>query len=74
MLSVGVSAWLMERQERIADRELADGVGEAHFLAMKAAAANFYRLHIVPEAIGLKSSVMSGASLLYSVDEAALTA
>ena len=74
MLSVLVAGWLMVRQEAIADRALAAGEGDAVFLAMKLAAANFYRSNIVPEALGLKAAVFAGSSLLYSIPDEAFAA
>jgi alkylation response protein AidB-like acyl-CoA dehydrogenase len=69
MLAVAVAGWLMRRQENEADRMLAAGEGDPLFLSMKAAAANYYRSVCVPEALGLKSAAMTGASLFYSIDE-----
>ena len=41
---------------------------------MKRAAARFYLDQVVPEAGGLKAAALASAEVLYSVDEAALTA
>ncbi|MGH6781385.1 MAG: acyl-CoA dehydrogenase, partial [Sphingomonadaceae bacterium] len=70
MLSVAVAGWLMERQGRIA----AMTEGDPAFLTMKQAAARFYVNQIVPEAEGLKAAALSGADMLYAVDEAAFAA
>ena len=74
MLAVAVAGWLMRRQENEADRMLAAGEGDPSFLRMKSAAANYYRVVCIPEAIGLKAAAVTGASLLYSIDKEAFSA
>jgi hypothetical protein len=74
MLSVAVSAWLMKRQWDLASRQLDAGEGDPNFLEMKCSAATYYHEVVVPEAIGLYAAATNGAGLLYSFDEAALTA
>jgi 3-(methylthio)propanoyl-CoA dehydrogenase len=74
MLAVATAGWLMKRQADEAERLRASGEGDADFLAMKEAAADYFQTAIVPEAAGLKASALSGAGLLYSVDEAAFAA
>ncbi len=70
MLSTAVAGWLMARQ-----LAALDGFdGDPAFAAMKEAAARFYLDQVVPEARGLKAAALAGADVLYSVDEAALTA
>src|SRR5207253_2220889 len=70
MLSTAVAGWLLARQVTA----LADHDGDPAFAAMKRAAARFYFDQIVPEARGLKAAAMASAEILYSVDEAALSA
>ena len=70
MLSTAVAGWLLARQVAA----LAGYDGDPAFAAMKRAAARFYLDQIVPEARGLKAAAMASAEILYSVDEAALTA
>ncbi len=70
MLSTAVSGWLLVRQ--VAALEGYDG--DPAFAAMKRAAARFYLDQVVPEARGLKAAATASADVLYSVDEAALSA
>jgi alkylation response protein AidB-like acyl-CoA dehydrogenase len=70
MLSTAVAGWLMAKQLAA----LADFDGDPAFAAMKHAAARFYLDQMVPEARGLKAAATASAAVLYSVDEAALTA
>jgi 3-(methylsulfanyl)propanoyl-CoA dehydrogenase len=70
MLSVAVAGWLLARQAAALDGH----EGDPAFAGMKRAAARFYLDQIVPEARGLKAAAMASAEILYSVDEAALTA
>lgn len=71
MLSVLTCGWLMARQLRIAEAQLATGGGDNEFLDMKIAAARFYLDQIVPEACGLKNAAMAPADILYSISEEA---
>jgi hypothetical protein len=70
MLSTAAAGWLMARQLTALDGH----DGDPAFAAMKRAAARFYLDQIVPEARGLKAAALASAEILYSVDEAALTA
>jgi alkylation response protein AidB-like acyl-CoA dehydrogenase len=70
MLSTAVAGWLMAKQLAA----LAGFDGDPAFAAMKHAAARFYLDQMVPEARGLKAAATASAAVLYSVDEAALTA
>jgi alkylation response protein AidB-like acyl-CoA dehydrogenase len=74
MLAVLVAGWLMVRQEIVADRLLAEGQVDPHFINMKIASANHFRAVIVPEAVGLKAAAMAGSSLLYFATDEAFTA
>jgi hypothetical protein len=67
MLSVAVSAWLMHRQRREAERMQAAGEGDPLFIGMKIAAARYYLECVVPEATGLKAAALDGALAAYSV-------
>jgi hypothetical protein len=70
MLSTAVAGWLMAKQVTALDGY----EGDPAFAAMKRAAARFYLDQVVPEARGLKAAATAPADVLYSVDEAALTA
>jgi alkylation response protein AidB-like acyl-CoA dehydrogenase len=70
MLSTAVAGWLMAKQLGA----LADFDGDPAFSTMKRAAVRFYLDQVLPEARGLKAAAMASAEVLYSVDEAALTA
>jgi hypothetical protein len=70
MLSTAAAGWLMARQ--VAALDSFDG--DPAFAAMKRAASRFYLDQLVPEARGLKAAALASAAVLYSVDEAALTA
>ncbi|MEA3041414.1 MAG: 3-(methylsulfanyl)propanoyl-CoA dehydrogenase [Sphingomonadales bacterium] len=74
MLSVAVAGWLIGRQDEAAARMLADGQGDPRFLAMKRAAAAYYRAAVVPEAAGLEAAATAGADILYAIDDETLTA
>jgi 3-(methylthio)propanoyl-CoA dehydrogenase len=70
MLSTAVAGWLMAKQLAA----LEGFNGDPAFAAMKRTAATFYLDQVVPEAQGQFSAAMARADILYSVDEAALTA
>jgi alkylation response protein AidB-like acyl-CoA dehydrogenase len=75
MLSVLVAGWLMDRQERVADKLLAGGEGEPLFLGMKLAACSYFRAAIVPEAVGLKGGAVEASHhLLNAVPDEAFAA
>jgi len=65
MLSVAVAAWLMHRQEAVADVMLKDGAGDPLFVGMKLGAADYYRRCVIPEALALKPAAMAGADFLW---------
>lgn len=65
MVSVMTCGWLMERQLRVAERQLQGDLGDASFLKSKVACARWYLAHLVPEATGLARSVRAGAEGLY---------
>jgi hypothetical protein len=73
MFAVAVAAWLMDRQEEVAERMLAAGEGDPSFLAMKLAAARYFGSVCVAEAMGLADAAMAGATLLYSIDDEAFS-
>jgi 3-(methylthio)propanoyl-CoA dehydrogenase len=72
MMSVANAGWLMLRQLRAAQAELAADAGNA-FLKAKVVTCRYYLEVMVPEALSLKGSAMAGAELLYalSADELA---
>ncbi len=63
MCAVAVAGWQLIRQAQ------AVAAGEAPALAAsKPVSARFFLSHIVPEAVGLESSAMAGAEMLYALD------
>ena len=73
MMAVATSGWLMLRQLRAAEAELAADGGNM-FLKAKIASCRYYLEIMVPEAIALKGSAMAGSDLLYALDAAGLAA
>jgi 3-(methylthio)propanoyl-CoA dehydrogenase len=72
MASVATSGWLMLKQLRAAEAELASDAGNG-FLKAKIVTCRYYLDVMVPEALSLQGSAMAGAGLLYalSADELA---
>jgi hypothetical protein len=68
MCAVAVAGWQLMRQARAAQQGGAPGA----IAATKPLVARWFHDHIAPEASGLKGSAMTGASLLYDLDAAAL--
>ncbi len=62
--------WLMARAASIAETQLAAGVGDADFYRAKISTARFYSEHILPQANGLASQVVSGAGSVLALTEA----
>lgn len=73
MMAVATSGWLMLKQLRAAEAELANDGGNA-FLKAKIITCRYYLEVMVPEALSLKSSAMAGAALLYALDAQGLAA
>jgi hypothetical protein len=73
MMAVATSGWLMLKQLRAAQTEIADGDTSA-FLRAKVAACRYYLDVMVPEAMAFKGSAMVGAELLYAIDAEELAA
>jgi alkylation response protein AidB-like acyl-CoA dehydrogenase len=73
MMAVATSGWLMLKQLRAAQAEIADGDTSA-FLRAKVAACRYYLDVMVPEAMAFKGSAMVGAELLYAIDAEELAA
>ncbi|MFN3450754.1 MAG: acyl-CoA dehydrogenase [Sphingorhabdus sp.] len=73
MMSVVTAGWLMLKQLRAAQTEIAAGDTSA-FLKAKIVACRYYLEVMVPEAIAYKGSAMSGAYLLYALDAEDLAA
>ena len=72
MVSVMTCGWLMERQVRIASAKLNEG-GGTPFIRAKVAVGTWYLQHIIPEAMGLCSSVEAGAAGLYDLTPEEMT-
>ena len=73
MMAVATSGWLMLRQLRAAEAELAADDSNM-FLKAKIATCRYYLEIMVPESIALKGSAMAGSDLLYALDAAGLAA
>jgi hypothetical protein len=73
MMAVLTAGWLMLKQLRGAQSEIANGDTSA-FLRTKVAACRYYLEVMVPEALAFKGSAMSGAGLLYAIDAEELAA
>jgi hypothetical protein len=70
MCAVAVAGWQLTRQARAARQKGAPGT----IAKTKPLVALWFNDHLAPEASGLKASALMGASLLYDLDAAALTA
>ena len=73
MMSVVTAGWLMLKQSRAAQSEIAAGDTSA-FLKAKIVACRYYLEVMVHEALAYKGSAMSGADLLYALDAEDLAA
>jgi len=73
MMAVVTSGWLMLKQLRAAQAEIANGDTSA-FLRSKVAACRYYLDVMVPEALAYKGTAISGAELLYTLDAEDLAA
>jgi len=73
MMAVVTSGWLMLKQLRAAQADIANGDTSA-FLRSKVAACRYYLDVMVPEAIAHKGTSMAGAELLYALDAEELAA
>jgi hypothetical protein len=73
MMAVATSGWLMLKQFRAAEAELASDTKNG-FLRAKIAACRYYLDVMVPEAMAMKGSAMAGADLLYALDAAEMAA
>jgi alkylation response protein AidB-like acyl-CoA dehydrogenase len=73
MMAVATCGWLMFKQLRAAETELASDGGNA-FLKAKIVACRYYLDVMVPEALSLKGTAMAGAELLYALDAEGLAA
>lgn len=73
MMAVVTSGWLMLRQYRAAQADIANGSSSA-FLRSKVAACRYYLDVMVPEAVAYKGTAMAGAELLYALDAEELAA
>ncbi|WP_295494777.1 acyl-CoA dehydrogenase [Sphingorhabdus sp. EL138] len=73
MMAVVTSGWLMLKQLRAAQADIANGDSSA-FLRSKVAACRYYLDIMVPEAFAFKGTAMAGAALLYALDAEELAA
>jgi 3-(methylthio)propanoyl-CoA dehydrogenase len=73
MLSVATAGWLMLKQYHAAQAGLAADAGNA-FLKAKIVTCRYYLEVMVPEALSIGGSAMSGAELLYALDASELAA
>ncbi|WP_299195749.1 acyl-CoA dehydrogenase [uncultured Erythrobacter sp.] len=67
MAAVAVAAWQLKRQAEAVAKGAAPALEE-----IKPVTARFFLDHIVPEALGLKASAISGAELLYALSSETL--
>ena len=61
LAGIVLSGWQMARAALVAERELAEGRGDAAFLRAKIATARFHADHILSQASGLRASILDGA-------------
>jgi 3-(methylthio)propanoyl-CoA dehydrogenase len=73
MLSVATAGWLMLKQYHAAQAGLAADASNA-FLKAKIVTCRYYLEVMVPEALSIGGSAMSGAELLYALDASELAA
>lgn len=73
MMAVATSGSLMLKQLHAAEQETASN-GSSPFLRSKIAACRYYLDVMVPEALALKGSAMSGAEMLYAINAEELAA
>ncbi|MGB5076679.1 MAG: acyl-CoA dehydrogenase [Sphingorhabdus sp.] len=73
MMAVVTSGWLMLRQLRAAERELASNASNA-FLNSKRVACRYYLDIMVPEAVALKGTAIAGCDLLFELGAEGLAA
>jgi alkylation response protein AidB-like acyl-CoA dehydrogenase len=73
MMAVATSGWLMLRQLRAAEAEIAQS-GSSAFLRSKIASCRYYLGVMVPEALALQGSATAGADILYTLDSEDLAA
>jgi hypothetical protein len=73
MMAVATSGWLMLRQLRAAEDELASDAGNL-FLKAKIVSSRYYLDVMVPEALAMKGTAMNGTQLLYALDAEGLAA
>ena len=73
MMAVATSGWLMLRQLRAAEAEIAQS-GSSAFLRSKIASCRYYLEVMVPEALALHGSATAGADILYALDAGDLAA
>ncbi len=73
MMAVATSGWLMLKQLRAAEAEMALDNQNA-FLKSKVFACRYYLDVMVPEANALRGTAMAGADLLYALDAAEMAA
>jgi 3-(methylthio)propanoyl-CoA dehydrogenase len=74
MTSVMTCGWLMERQLRVAQAEIASGAGDPAFLKAKTVTARYYLATMIAEAFGQAAAVKNGAELLYALNSEELAA
>ncbi len=73
MMAVATSGWLMLKQLRAADAELAAD-GSNAFLKAKMVACRYYLEIMVPEALALRGTAVAGSELLYALNAEGLAA
>jgi 3-(methylthio)propanoyl-CoA dehydrogenase len=69
LTGVVAGGWQMVRAALAARRRLAAGGADAGFLEAKIASANFYAVHVLPRAHGLRDTVLHGAASVMALGE-----
>jgi alkylation response protein AidB-like acyl-CoA dehydrogenase len=69
LFGVVAGGWQMGAAALAAQRRLADGDGEATFLAAKIATARVYAAQVLPRASGLRTAIVDGADAVLAADD-----
>ena len=69
LFGIVAGGWQMARAALAANQLLAQGKGDARFLAAKVASARFYAAHVLPQCAGLAEVAMRGGDAVMIMDE-----
>jgi 3-(methylthio)propanoyl-CoA dehydrogenase len=67
MLGTVLGDWFLQRASTAASEMIANGAGDAAYLQERIAIANFYRLRLLPTALGLESAATAGSADLFAL-------